>query len=98
AAVCCVTVEARPFAGEMVLGIREYSRPLKFESSYTVIQHAPEDSFELEIKPHGLTQARKLKDVIENRDFTGLFSLLGISETQRSPVDEIPAEDEESTS
>ena len=56
----------------MILGIREYSRPLNFESSYTVIQHAPEDSFELEIKPHALAQAPKLKDLLENRDFTGV--------------------------
>jgi hypothetical protein len=93
-----LTGEARTFAGEMVLGIREYSRTLRFESSYTVIQHAPEDSFELEIKPHALSQALKLKDLIENRDFTGLFSLLGISETQRTLLDEIPAEDEDGTS
>lgn len=93
-----LTGEARTFAGEMVLGVREHSRPLRFESSYTVIQHAPEDSFELEIKPHALKQARKLKDLIEDRDFTGLFSLLGISETQRPLLGEIPAEDEESTS
>ena len=41
--IAWLTGEARTFAGEMVLGIREYSRPLNFESSYTVIQHAPED-------------------------------------------------------
>ena len=72
----------------MILGIREYSRPLNFESSYTVIQHAPEDSFELEIKPHALAQASKLKELLEDRDFTGCFELLGISETQRPVVDE----------
>lgn len=93
-----LTGEARTFAGEMILGIRESSRLLSFDSSYTVIQHAPEDSFELEIKPHALTQTAKLKDLLENRDFTGLFELLGISETQRPLVDEVPAEDDEATS
>ncbi len=96
--IAWLTGEARTFAGEMVLGIREYSRPLSFESSYTVIQHAPEDSFELEIKPHALAQTARLKDFLENRDFTGLFDLLGISETQRPLVDEMPAEDEDATS
>jgi len=93
-----LTGEARTFAGEMILGIREYSRPLAFESSYTVVQHAPEDSFELEIKPHALAQTAKLKDLLECRDYTGLFELLGISETQRPLVDEMPAEDDEATS
>ncbi len=93
-----LTGEARTFAGEMILGIREYSRLLAFESSYTVVQHAPEDSFELEIKPHALAQTAKLKDLLEYRDYTGLFELLGISETQRPLVDEMPAEDDEATS
>jgi hypothetical protein len=96
--IAWLTGEARTFAGEMILGIREYSRPLAFESSYTVVQHAPEDSFELEIKPHALAQAAKLKDLLEYRDYTGLFELLGISETQRPLVDEMPAEDDEATS
>ena len=96
--IAWLTGEARTFAGEMILGIREYSRPLSFESSYTVIQHAPEDSFELEIKPHALAQTARLKDFLENRDFTGLFELLGISDTQRPLVDEMPAQDEDATS
>ena len=90
--------EARTFAGEMVLGIREYSRPLSFESSYTVVQHAPEDSFELEIKPYALAQTSKLKNLLEDRDYVGLFELLGISETQRPLGDDMPAEDPEATS
>jgi len=93
-----LTGEARTFAGEMILGIRDYSRPLSFESSYTVVQHAPEDSFELEIKPHALAQTARLKDFLENHDFTGLFELLGISEMQRPLVDEMPAEDDDATS
>lgn len=92
------TGEARTFAGEMILGIRDCSRQLRFESSYTVVQHAPEDSFDLEIKPHALAQAAKLKETLENRDFAGLFELLGISEMQRPIVDEAPAEGEEATS
>jgi hypothetical protein len=96
--IAWLTGEARTFAGEMILGIRECSRPLSFESSYTVIQHAPEDSFELEIKPHALAQTARLKDFLENRDFTGLFELLGISETQRPLVDDTPAEDDDATS
>ena len=96
--IAWLTGEARTFAGEMILGIRDYSRPLNFESSYTVVQHAPEDSFELEIKPHALRETAKLKAFLEDRDFTGLFELLGISETQQPLVDEIPAEDDHASS
>lgn len=96
--IAWLTGEARTFAGEMILGIRDVSRPLDFESSYTVVQHAPEDSFELEIKPHALAQTAKLKDLLDNRNFTGLFELLGISEAQQPLGNEIPAEDEDATS
>jgi hypothetical protein len=93
-----VAGEARTFTGDMVLGIREYSRLLSFESSYTVIQHAPEESFELEIKPHALARTARLKDCIEGKDFTGLFELLGISETQRPLTNAKHVEDEDATS
>ncbi len=96
--VAWLTGEARTFAGEMILGIRECSRLLNFESSYTVIQHAPEDSFAHEIKPHALAQSSKLKELLESRDFTELFRLLGISETQRPLIDETPAEGDDTTS
>ena len=96
--VAWLTGEARTFAGEMILGIRECSRLLNFESSYTVIQHAPEDSFAHEIKPHALAQSSKLKELLESRDFTELFRLLGISETQRPLNDETPAEGDDTTS
>ncbi len=75
--VAWLTGEARTFAGEMILGIRECSRLLNFESSYTVIQHAPEDSFAHEIKPHALAQSSKLKELLESRDFTDCFDFSG---------------------
>jgi hypothetical protein len=96
--IAWLTGEARTFAGEMVLGIREYSRPLNFESSYTVIQHAPDDSFAHEIKPHALAQASRLKELLESHDYTELFHLLGISETQQPLVDDMPAEGDDTTS
>ena len=39
----------RRFRGVSVVGIREFSRRLDFESSYTLLEHAPEDSIQLEI-------------------------------------------------
>ena len=39
----------RRFRRHTVTGVREVSRQLEFESSYTLVEHAPEDSIQLEI-------------------------------------------------
>ena len=41
--------DAQLFRGPVVLGIREISRELEYESSYTLLTHAPEDSIDLEV-------------------------------------------------
>ena len=53
--------DTRVFHGPVVLGIREISRPLSFESSYTVLQHAPVDAIATEIVP----QAREKIDILK---------------------------------
>src|SRR6516225_4819021 len=78
-----LTGGARTFRGPVVLGIREVSRPLTFESSYTLIEHAGRDSIEMEVKPHTSEQAAKLRAAVDQRDFQELFRLLGTSESQR---------------
>ena len=74
---------AKMFRGPVVLGIREVSRPLTFESSYTLIEHAGKDSIEMEIKPYALEQVAKLRAAVEQQDFEELFRLLGTAESQR---------------
>ncbi len=76
-------VDARVFAGPAVLGIREISRPLEFRSSYTLAQHAPLDSIDLEIIPYALEQVRQVAEAARNNDFEELLRLLGTSESQR---------------
>jgi len=78
-----LTGSVRTFRGPVVLGIREVSRDLEFESSYSLVEHAPADSIELEIKPYALEQVRKVTAAVEEGDFTELFRLLGTSESQR---------------
>ena len=56
--------KGREFRGPVVLGIREFSRPLEFESSYTLIEHAPDDSIQLEILPEAIKQVRSLKQSV----------------------------------
>ncbi|MGH9772303.1 MAG: hypothetical protein ACRD4Q_11500, partial [Candidatus Acidiferrales bacterium] len=80
---------ARVFTGPIVLGIREVSRDLEFGSSYTLVEHAPAESVEDEIKPFALEQVRKLKRAVESGDIEGLLNVLGASEAQQDAVDGI---------
>jgi hypothetical protein len=74
--------QAHAFRGHVLVGIRDVSRDLEFQSSYTLVEHAPEDSIELEIKPYALRQIEKLRKAWEDNNFTELFELLGTQETQ----------------
>jgi hypothetical protein len=74
--------QAHAFRGSVLLGIRDVSRELEFQSSYTLVEHAPEDSIELEIKPYALRQIEKLRKAWDENNFTDLFELLGTQETQ----------------
>jgi hypothetical protein len=75
--------QAHCFRGSALVGIRDVSRDLEFQSSYTLVEHAPEDSIELEIKPYALRQIEKLRKAWEENNFTELFKLLGTQESQR---------------
>jgi hypothetical protein len=76
--------QAHSYRGPIVLGIRDVSRDLQFKSSYTLVEHAPADSIELEIKTYALQQIDKLEAAVKEGDFAELFRLLGTSEAQRS--------------
>ena len=51
----------RIFRGPIALGIRDLSRPLSFESSYTLLEHAPLDSIEQEIIPQAQEEIQSLR-------------------------------------
>lgn len=83
--------QAHAYRGSVLVGIRDVSRDLEFQSSYTLVEHAPEDSIELEIKPYALRQIEKLRKAWEENNFKELFELLGTQETQTVlDVDEEP--------
>ena len=67
----------RRFAGHVAVGIREVSRPLEFESSYTLVEHAPEDSIQLEILPQAMSQVRKLSGAVSEGRYEELLEVLG---------------------
>jgi hypothetical protein len=67
----------RRFRGNTVAGIREFSRQLEFESSYTLLEHAPEDSIQLEVLPQAMEQVRKLSGTVSEGRYEELLELLG---------------------
>src|SRR6185312_4446051 len=81
--------KGRRFRGPVVLGIREFSRKLEFESSYTLIEHAPDDSLQLEILPEALGQVRRLNDSISEGRYQELLELLGLDDAERSEDEEV---------
>src|SRR5215468_7545128 len=80
--------DAQLFRGPVVLGIREVSRPLEFESSYTLLTHAPESTIDLEVIPQALEQVRKLKTTVDDNNFDELFRLLGTSNSRAAHGDD----------
>src|SRR5579863_6485597 len=76
--------QAHCYRGLTLIGIRDVSRNLEFQSSYTLVEHAPQDSIELELKPHALKQIEKLRKAWEENNFTELFELLGTQQSQRA--------------
>jgi len=67
----------RRFAGNVAVGIREVSRQLEFESSYTLIEHAPEDSIQLEILPQAMKQVAKLSEAVGEGRYEDLLEIMG---------------------
>jgi len=81
--------KGRRFRGPVVLGIREFSRKLEFESSYTLIEHAPDDSIQLEILPEALGQVRNLNESISEGRYQELLALLGLDDAEKSQDEEV---------
>ncbi|HUZ95366.1 MAG TPA: hypothetical protein VMU57_10670 [Edaphobacter sp.] len=71
--------DVRAFHGSIVLGIREISRPLTFESSYTVLQHAPVDAIATEIVPQAREKIDALKAAWRERNHQVLVEMIGSS-------------------
>ncbi|HET9306718.1 MAG TPA: hypothetical protein VFO46_11880 [Candidatus Sulfotelmatobacter sp.] len=67
----------RRFRGLTVTGVREFSRQLEFESSYTLVEHAPEDSIQLEILPQAMKQVAKLSEAVGEGRYEDLLEILG---------------------
>ena len=75
----------RRFRGHLAVGIREVSRQLEFESSYTLVEHAPEDSIQLEILPQAMKQVAKLSEAVGEGRYEDLLEILGHHPDRSSP-------------
>src|SRR5260370_35572706 len=75
-------IEVRTYRGPIVFGIREVSRKLDLHSSYTLIEHAPWESIQLEIAPFAMEQARKLRAACQDGRYDEVIELLGTSHAQ----------------
>jgi len=84
----------RRFRGDVVVGIREVSRQLEFESSYTLVEHAPENSIQLEILPLAMKQVAKLSAAVGEGRYEDLLEILG-HHPDRSVPDGVEADNEE---
>ena len=77
AAMYSIFGPGRRFRGRIAIGIRELSRQLEFESSYTLVEHAPDDSIQLEILPQAMEQVRKLSAAVGEGRYGELLEILG---------------------
>ena len=75
-------IEVRTYRGSAVFGIREVSRELDLQSSYTLIEHAPWESIQTEISPFAMEQARKLRAACQDGRYDEVMELLGTSHAQ----------------
>ncbi len=80
-------LEVRSYRGPVVFGIRDFSQPLELHSSYTLIEHAPWESIQLEILPFAMEQAHKLREACQDGNYDEVINLLGSSRTQ-GPAEE----------
>ena len=75
-------LEVRTTRGPIVLGIRDLSRNLQFLSSYTLVVHAPWNSFQLEILPRALAEAERLRVAVSQGKWDEIIEILGGSMAQ----------------
>jgi len=72
------------FTGPAVLGIKQWSRVSEYGSSYTLVEHASDESLQLEIIPRAIEEVRKVRKAWDDGDYKGLLALLGKSEEDAS--------------
>lgn len=81
-------VKGKRFHGHAIMGIREFSRPLRFKSSYTLVQYAPEESILKEILPRAVNEAKDVVSSALSGNYGPLLAAIGNSSAQSHVEDE----------
>lgn len=68
---------SRLFTGPIIWGVREISRPLTFESSYTVLQYAPVDAIATEVVPQAREKIDQLRVAWETQNHLKIVEMIG---------------------
>jgi hypothetical protein len=79
-----IGTSGRLFTGPAVLGIKQWSRVSEYGSSYTLIEHASDESLQLEIIPRAIEEVRRVRKAWDDGHYKGLLALLGRSEEESS--------------
>jgi hypothetical protein len=75
-----IGTSGRLYTGPAVLGIKQWSRASEYGSSYTLVEHASDESLQLEIMPRAIEEVRKVRKAWDDGDYEGLLRVLGKSE------------------
>jgi hypothetical protein len=94
ALMCSIFGTGKRICGHVVVGIREVSRRLEFESSYMLVEHAPEDSIRLEILPLAMKQVARLSEAVTECRYKDLLEILGHHPDKSWPDDAEPDKEE----
>jgi hypothetical protein len=78
----------RLYTGPAVLGIRQWSRVSESGSSYTLVEHATDESLQLEVMARGIENVRKVRRAWDDGDYSDLLRLLGKSEADVPSFDD----------
>jgi len=82
------SLHARLFQGPLVLGIRDFSHAgMEYRSSYTLMQHATDESLEKEIIPAARLEVQQVIQSALQGDYSLLLESIGSSASQQSAVD-----------
>ncbi len=74
----------RRFVEKAVLGVREVSRRIEFEPSYTLTQHAPGDSILNEIEPPTRKKIQQVSEAVGDGRYEHLLKLIGHNPNKRA--------------
>ncbi|HTF68951.1 MAG TPA: hypothetical protein VK638_40355 [Edaphobacter sp.] len=72
-----IGVRGNLFHGPIVLGTKSVSTVSEYKSSYTLLEHASEDSVESEILPLALEQIGNVRRAWTDGNYDGLFEVIG---------------------